>query len=166
VVAGLVLEGGQVLSIVQGERIGRSAAVFVGCSATLFDDARRKILLTRRADNGRWCLPGGHFEPGEDVAEACVREMHEETGLEVRVVRLIGVYSSPNTVLDYGERGCFQVVALNFEVEAIGGELGLSDETTEVDYFTAAEIADLDLLEHHRPRIADAFVDGSATYIR
>ncbi len=130
------------LSIVQGERIGRSAAVFVGCSATLFDADRRKILLTRRADNGRWCLPGGHFEPGEDVAEACIREMREETGLEVRVVRLIGVYSSPDFVLDYGERGRFQVVALNFEVETVGGELGLSDETTEVGYFTEEEIAE------------------------
>jgi ADP-ribose pyrophosphatase YjhB (NUDIX family) len=155
-----------VLSIVQGERIGRSATVFVGCSATLFDADRRKILLTRRADNGRWCLPGGHFEPGEDVAEACVREMHEETGLEVRAVRLIGVYSSPDFVLDYGERGRFQVVALNFEVEAVGGELGLSDETTEVGYFTAEDIASLDLIEHHRTRIADAFADGSATHIR
>jgi ADP-ribose pyrophosphatase YjhB (NUDIX family) len=154
------------LSIVQGERIGRSAAVFVGCSATLFGDARRKILLTRRADNGRWCLPGGHFEPGENVAEACIREMREETGLEVRVLRLIGVYSSPNTVLDYGDRGRFQVVALNFEVEAIGGELGLSDETTEVGYYTAEEIASLDLLEHHRPRIDDAFADGPAAHIR
>jgi ADP-ribose pyrophosphatase YjhB (NUDIX family) len=155
-----------VLSIVQGERIGKSAAVFVGCSATLFDADRRKILLTRRADNGRWCLPGGHFEPGEDVAEACVREMLEETGLEVRVVRLIGVYSSPNFVLDYGERCRFQVVAHNFEVETVGGQLGLSDETTEVGYFAAEDIADLDLLEHHRPRVADAFADGNATYIR
>jgi len=155
-----------VLSILQGERIGRSAAVFVGCSATSFDADRRKILLTRRADNGRWCLPGGHFEPGEDVAEACVREMHEETGLEVRVVRLIGVYSSPHIVLDYGERGRFQVVALNFEVEAIGGKLGLSDETTEVGFFSMPEIAHLDLLEHHRPRIADAFADGPAACIR
>jgi ADP-ribose pyrophosphatase YjhB (NUDIX family) len=155
-----------VLGIVQGERIGRSAAVFVGCSATLFDADRRKILLTRRADNSRWCLPGGHFEAGEDVAEACIREMHEETGLEVRVVRLIGVYSSPDFVLDYGERGRFQVVALNFEVEAVCGELGLSDETTEAGYFSADEIADLDLLEHHRPRIADAFGHETVTYVR
>jgi ADP-ribose pyrophosphatase YjhB (NUDIX family) len=155
-----------VLNIVQGDRIGRSAAVFIGCSATLFDTDRRKILLTRRADNGRWCLPGGHFEPGEDVAEACIREMREETGLDVRVARLIGVYSSPNFILDYGERGRFQVVALNFEVEPVGGELGLSDETTEVGYFTEQEIADLDLLEHHRPRIVDAFDHASVTHIR
>lgn len=154
------------LSIVQGERIGSSAAVFVGCSATLFDDDRCRILLTRRADNGRWCLPGGHFEPGEDVAETCIREMREETGLDVRVTRLIGVYSSPNFVLDYGRRGRFQVVALNFEVETIGGELGLSDETTEVGYFTEQEITDLDLLEHHWPRIVDAFEHAEVTRIR
>lgn len=154
------------LSILQGERIARSAGVFVGCSATLFDPERRKILLTRRADNGRWCLPGGHFEPGEDVTEACAREMREETGLEVRVGPLIGVYSSPDFVLDYGERGRYQVVALNFAVEPFGGALGLSDETTEVGYFSASEIAELDLVEHHRQRVADAFTFRDTTYIR
>lgn len=154
------------LTILQGERIARSAGVFVGCSAVLFDAERRRILLTRRADNGRWCLPGGHLEAGEDAEEACVREMREETGLDVRVVRLIGVYSSPHFVLDYGDRGRYQVVALNFEVERSGGQLGLSDETTEVGYFSAAEIAGLDLLEHHRLRVADAFTFRDAAYIR
>jgi len=154
------------LTILQGERIGRTAGMFVGCSGVVFDGERRKILLTRRADNGRWCLPGGHVEPGETVAEACIREMREETGLEVRIVRLIGVYSSPNFALDYGERGRFQVVGLNFEVEPIGGELGLSNETTAVGYFSADEIARLDLLEHHRERIADAFADGETTFVR
>lgn len=154
------------LTILQGERIARTAGMFVGCSGTIFDQERRKILLTRRADNGRWCLPGGHVEPGETVAEACIREMREETGLDVRIVRLIGVYSSPHFVLDYGERGRFQVVGFNFEVEPIGGTLGLSDETIGVGYFSAAEIAALDLLEHHRERIADAFADSETTFVR
>lgn len=154
------------LTILQGERIARMAGMFVGCSAVVFDEERRKILLTRRADNGRWCLPGGHVEPGETVAEACVRELQEETGLQARVVRLIGVYSSPHFVLDYGERGRFQVVGLNFEVAPIGGALGLSNETTAFAYFSAAEIAGLDLLEHHRERIADAFTDQDAVFVR
>lgn len=154
------------LTILQGERIARTAGMFVGCSGTIFDQERRKILLTRRADNGRWCLPGGHVEPGETVAEACIREMREETGLDVRIVRLIGVYSSPHFVLDYGERGRFQVVGLNFEVEPIGGALGLSNETIGVGYFSAAEIAALDLLEHHRERIADAFAESKTTFVR
>lgn len=154
------------LTILQGERIARTAEIFVGCSAVVFDGERRKVLLTRRADNGRWCLPGGHVEPGETVAEACIRELQEETGLQARIVRLIGVYSSPHFVLDYGERGRFQVVALNFEVEPVGGALGLSNETTAVGYFSAAEIAELDLLEHHHERIADAFAGQDATFVR
>jgi len=154
------------LTILQGERIGRTAGMFVGCSAALFDESREKLLLTRRADNGRWCLPGGHVESGESIAEACIREMWEETGLEVRVARLIGLYSSPHFVLDYGERGRYQVVACHFEVAQVGGVLGLSNETTEVGYFAAPEIVGLDLLEHHRARVADAFAHQELPFIR
>ena len=77
--------------LLYGECIGRLGAVRLGCSAMLFDEKRQKILLTRRTDNGQWCLPGGGLDPGESVAEACAREMREETGLEVRVGRLLGV---------------------------------------------------------------------------
>jgi ADP-ribose pyrophosphatase YjhB (NUDIX family) len=44
----------------------------LGCSAAIFDE-RGRILLTRRADNGQWCLPGGRMESGESAAEACER---------------------------------------------------------------------------------------------
>lgn len=154
------------LRIVNGERIASSAQVFVGCSATIFDPERRKVLLTRRADNSQWCLPGGHFEPGESVAEACAREVLEETGLIVRIVRLIGVYSSPHRVLDYGDGQQYQVVALNFEAAPIGGALDLSKETTDYGYFSQTEIERLDLMEHHRERIQDAYIGRMTAQIR
>jgi 8-oxo-dGTP pyrophosphatase MutT (NUDIX family) len=71
--------------ILYGDRIGRKGNIRLGCSAVLFDANREKILLTRRADNGQWCLPSGGVEPGESVTEACFRETWEETGLKVRV---------------------------------------------------------------------------------
>jgi 8-oxo-dGTP pyrophosphatase MutT (NUDIX family) len=123
-------------------------------------------LLTRRTDNGRWCLPGGHAEPGESVAEACAREIWEETGLRVQVGRLIGVYSSPDFLLEYADGRRHQIVALNFEVKVIGGELGLSNETTEYGYFTPDEIERMDLMEHHRQRIADALAEQVAAFVR
>jgi 8-oxo-dGTP pyrophosphatase MutT (NUDIX family) len=49
----------------------------------VFDEERTKVLLTRRTDNGRWCLPGGGIDSGESAAEACEREALEETGLVV-----------------------------------------------------------------------------------
>ena len=138
----------------------------LGCSATLFDSTRQSILLTRRTDNGRWCLPGGRVDPGETVAEACIREMAEETGLIVQIVRLMGVYSSPDFLLEYADGERCHVVALNFEVTAIDGTLSTSRETTEFGYFSEAAIAPLDLMEHHRERIQDSFSQPAATVIK
>jgi 8-oxo-dGTP pyrophosphatase MutT (NUDIX family) len=151
--------------IVMGERIGRQGELRVGCTACIFDAARASVLLTRRADNGRWCLPGGHMEPGETLAECLEREVWEETGLRVEAGRLIGVYSNPHLLLVYPDGNRTQVVGVVFEANVVGGALGLSDETVEVGYFTAQQIADLDVLEHHRERIADAFASGEAPVV-
>jgi|TARA_B100002003_G_C14072291_1_gene515898 8-oxo-dGTP pyrophosphatase MutT (NUDIX family) len=69
--------------IIEGERIGKTAPLKVGCAAAIFDESHKKLLLTRRSDNGQWCLPGGGMEPDESTAEACEREVLEETGLHV-----------------------------------------------------------------------------------
>lgn len=55
-----------------------------------------KVLLTLREDLHVWCLPGGHVEPGESLAEAALRETLEETGLRVELNRLVGIYSQPH----------------------------------------------------------------------
>jgi 8-oxo-dGTP pyrophosphatase MutT (NUDIX family) len=152
--------------VLQGERIGAGGVLAVGCTTAILDATGQRLLLTRRADNGLWCLPGGHMEPGESAAEACVREVREETGLEVRVSRLIGVYSSPHVLLEYGPDRREQMVGLCFAAEPTGGALGLSDETTAADYFSADEIAEMDVLPHHVERIADAFAGQVAAFIR
>lgn len=55
-----------------------------------------RILLTKREDFEIWCLPGGSVEVGESVAAAAIREVREETGLEIALQRLVGIYSRPN----------------------------------------------------------------------
>jgi ADP-ribose pyrophosphatase YjhB (NUDIX family) len=142
-----------------GPRLSKQGELRFGCSAVIFDDARRKALLTRRADNGRWCLPGGGMEPGESAAEACEREVFEETGLEVRVQRIVGVYSDPDQLVVYPDGRKAHFVVLSFEVEVVGGELGLSDETTETGYFTAEEMQSLPMHDRHAERVADALLD-------
>ena len=61
--------------IVYGERIGKQARLAIGCSAIIWDATKQRLLLTRRADNGQWCLPSGRMEPGESIAETCAREV-------------------------------------------------------------------------------------------
>ena len=154
------------MKIIQGERVARQARLRPGASAIIFDSARQNILLTRRSDNGRWCLPGGGMDPGESAEETCVREALEETGPHVQVTKLVGVYTSPNIMVEYADGGKVQPVSFSFEVEVIAGELGLSDETTEYGYFSVNELDAVDLLEHHRQRIEDAVMGRAAAFYR
>jgi 8-oxo-dGTP pyrophosphatase MutT (NUDIX family) len=108
-------------TLLHGDRIGRDATVQFGCSAFVLDESVAKVLLTRRTDNGRWCLPGGRMDPGESAAETCVREVLEETGLQVTVVRLIGLYSSPHLIVAYTDGNRRQIVAAHFLVRVVGG---------------------------------------------
>lgn len=155
------------MQVIHSPRIGRSADLMVGCSAIIFEaPAREKILLTRRSDNGQWCLPGGRMEPGESAAEACAREVLEETSLRVNVRKLIGIYTSADWVIQYKDGKNHQLVAMSFLCQLIEGTPGLSDETTEVGWFTPAQVQSMELVAHHPQRIADAIEDRAEAFIR
>ena len=151
--------------VLYGHRLAKQGKIRLGCSAAIFDDQRR-ILLTRRADNGQWCLPGGRMESGESAAEACEREVFEETGLHVRVKRLVGIYSHPDQLVVYPDGNKAHIVALHFEAEIINGELGLSNETTDFGYYTVQELEGLEFLGRHKERILDTFENHPEALIK
>ncbi len=152
--------------LIHGDRIGKRGVLRVGASSIIFDESREKVLLTKRTDNGRWCLPGGGMDPGESIEEACVREAYEETGLHVKVTRLVGVYTTPDLVVEYADGNVIQPVALSFEATVTGGEMGLSDETTDVGYFSVEEMGSLDLMENHVERIRDAMQNLKTSFVK
>ncbi len=148
--------------ILYGPRLGKEGQLRVGCSAVIFDEKREKVLLTQRTDNRRWCLPGGHMESGESAAEACEREVWEETGLKVRATRLLGVYSNPDQLVIYKDGNKAFFVVLNFEVQVLEGELGLSDETTAFGWFSLEEMETMPIHANHKIRVEDALLGGDA----
>jgi ADP-ribose pyrophosphatase YjhB (NUDIX family) len=152
--------------VLYGPRLGKEGKLRFGCSAVIFDETRTKVLLTRRTDNGLWCVPGGAMESGESAAEACEREVFEETGLKVRVTRLVGVYSNPNQLVIYPDGTKVHIVALGFEAEIVGGELGLSNETTDVGFFSLAEIKDMPMHGKHRERVEDTFSNQTEAFVK
>jgi len=107
----------------------------VGADAAIFDHDGR-ILLMQRADDQRWCLPCGWLEPNESPEEAVVREAWEETGLGVRPVELVGVFTrQPDPAW-----GLFSMVAVCFLCEVIGGELTLSHEGLDLRYWPLDQV--------------------------
>ena len=102
-----------------------SSPIFrIGVFALIFNH-EQQILLGHRRDIDWWNLPGGGMEVGETVDEAVCREVREETGLEVKVEQLVGVYSKPQK----------QEVVLTFLCQTIGGTLQPTEETRESRYF-------------------------------
>ena len=152
--------------LLYGDRIGKQGRLVPACDAVIFDSSREKVLLTRRSDNGQWCLPGGAMDPGESVTECCAREVLEETGLVVSVGRLIGVYSTPHRITEYADGNRKQALDLVFEAVRISGELGISDETTEAGYFSPEQMRSMEIMELFRERVDDAFVSQEAAFLR
>jgi ADP-ribose pyrophosphatase YjhB (NUDIX family) len=128
---------------------------FVGCDTFLADDAGR-VLLIRRADNGFWALPGGAVELDETPAECAQRECLEETGLHVRVTRLLGVFSSLRYAeVNYPFKGRVYCHVL-FQGQIAGGApLSTTNETSELDWFAEARLPPLS--DGHEPRIHVGF---------
>ena len=152
--------------VLYGDHISKEGKVRLGCSLILFDSSRDEVLLTRRADNGQWCLPGGMIDPGETVTEGCEREFWEETSLRVHVVRLTGVYSNPNRLTVYPDGNKAHVVVMSFIVEQTGGILSLSDETTDARYFPVSEAVQMDLFHGHAEMVRDALAGNAVAFIR
>jgi len=152
--------------VLYGNRLGRQGQLRIGCSAVIFDETRTKALLTRRADNGLWCIPGGAMESGESAAEACEREVLEETGLGVRVKRLVGVYSNPDQLIIYPDGNKVYIVVLGFEAEIINGELGLSNETTDAGFFSVKEMETMPMHGKHKQRVEDALMNQAEAMIK
>lgn len=106
-------------------------------SAVVVDDTGR-VLLHLRVDTGNWSIPGGGMEPGESIAECVIREVREETGIEVRPVRLVGVYSHPSHVVAYDDGEVRQEFSVCFACEPVGGDTDASsNESEDVRWFSA-----------------------------
>ena len=126
-----------------------------GTNAVLLTKANQ-VLLHRRADNGTWALPGGAMEIGESAEECAIRETWEETGLEVVVKRLVGVYSDPKNycILRYPNGYAVHYLIVVYEVEQIGGELLISEESTELRFFDVDALPE-GIMPSSRMRVLD-----------
>ncbi|MCP2164424.1 NUDIX hydrolase [Goodfellowiella coeruleoviolacea] len=141
----------------------QATTIRTAVSAVVRDQAGR-VLMIRRTDNNRYAIPGGGMEPGETVTGAVVREVGEETGINVEVTGFIGIYSNPRHVIEFSDGEVRQEFSLCFAARPIGGQVRTSDESSEVDWVEPDQLAELDIHPSIRLRIQHGLEDRTQPY--
>ncbi len=141
----------------------KATSIVIAASAFGRDDAGR-LLMIRRTDSGMHALPGGRHELGETMTETAIRETVEETGVEISVVSLIGIYSNPDHVIEFDDGEVRQEFSICFRGIPIGGAIRDSDESTDVRWVPTTELESLNIHPSIRLRIEHGLADRSEPY--
>ena len=121
-------------------RIGTDVVEVPTVSVLVFDEQAR-VLLVRHVEGDEWTTPGGMMEPYETPADAAVREIWEETGLYVRLTRIVGVFGGPHCAVTYSNGDKISWVSTAFGATRISGTLRPDgEEVTEARYFLRADV--------------------------
>ncbi|MFF3558546.1 NUDIX hydrolase [Streptomyces sp. NPDC002574] len=124
-----------------------------------------EILLIHRTDNDLWALPGGGIDIGESASAAAVREAKEETGFDVEVAGLIGIYTDPAHVMAYDDGEVRQQFSLCFRARITGGELRTSGESKDVAFVHPSGLDELSIHPSMRMRIDHGLGSRTEPYI-
>ena len=122
-------------------KVGHDLLLLPSAAVAVLDDQSRLLLCLHR-DKNIWVAPGGLIEPGEQPADAAVRETWEETGLIVDITAVLGVYGGSELIIDYpnGDRAAY--IGTIFRGTIVGGSMRADgEETLDVRYFTRDELA-------------------------
>ncbi|MFD7235003.1 NUDIX hydrolase [Streptomyces syringium] len=137
----------------------------VVAASAVVTDLHGRILLQRRRDNDLWALPGGGMDMGDSLPGAAVREVKEETGLDVEITGLVGTYTDPRHVIAYSDGEVRRQFNVCFTARITGGELAISDESTEVRFVAPAELEALPMHHTQRLRLTHFLERRAAPYL-
>ncbi|MEV7144401.1 NUDIX domain-containing protein [Streptomyces tauricus] len=119
-------------------------SVVPSVTAIVRDDAGQ-LLLIHKTDNDLWALPGGGHDIGERIGDTVVREVAEETGIDVEVDSIVGLYTDPEHVLAYDDGEVRQQFSICFRARPVGGSLRTSSESKEVRWVAPTDLDELDI---------------------
>ncbi|WP_335986125.1 NUDIX domain-containing protein [Glycomyces sp. MUSA5-2] len=128
-------------------------------------DEQGRVLLIQRSDNGDWALPGGGHDLGEHIADTAIRETQEETGLDIEIIGIIGLYTDPGHLIEYGDGEVRQQFSIAFRAKPVGGMLRTSSESTQVAWVASNDLGGLPINPSMRMRIEHGFANRPEPYI-
>jgi ADP-ribose pyrophosphatase YjhB (NUDIX family) len=124
-------------------------------AAVALFDLGGNILLLRRKDNDKWTMPGGTLNFGESLTDCAIREMGEETGLQIRITGLVGTYTDPHILIAYSDSEVRQEFTFVYAAEIESGELNIDDESKEAAWVPLSSALELPLADSQRRRLQD-----------
>ena len=136
------------------EKLG-SQKIILNCAGGLIAKDG-KILFQKRSDNNKWGLVGGLLELNETYLQAAIREVKEETGLDVKPTYFLGMFHHHNMVWSNGDKA--HTIGAYYVFEITGGELRIDEESLELRFFSKDEIPPL-FAEDHRAAVK-AYFEG------
>lgn len=127
-------------------KVGHEKIILNFAGGCIFNE-RGEVLLQRRGNSNQWGFPGGAIEIDETPQMAAIHEAKEETGLDVEVGELIGIYTDCN--IEYANGDKAQSIVMAFELKAIGGSLYCDkEETLDLKYFSLNRMPKLFCKQH------------------
>ncbi|MFF4264140.1 NUDIX domain-containing protein [Streptomyces virginiae] len=139
-------------------------SMVVAASAVVTDDKGR-ILLQRRSDSGLWALPGGGMEMTDSLPGTAVREVKEETGLDVEITGLVGTYTDPRHVIAYTDGEVRRQFNVCFRARLVGGTLAVSNESLELRWVDPGDLSSLDMHHTQQLRLSHFLEDRETPYL-
>ncbi|MFN3380171.1 MAG: NUDIX domain-containing protein [Runella zeae] len=143
-----------------------SPKILPAVAAAIFN-TQGEVLLQRRKDVNQWCIISGHVEYGESIQEAILREIYEEANVSAKIVRLIGIYSSPDFQTYHYPEQSVQYVTSYFEVnllEEIGQDFS-KNESFEFKFFNKNDLPqEMALINPHW--LEDALDTANEVFLR
>lgn len=124
-------------------------------AAVVLFDSGGNILLLRRKDNDKWTMPGGTLDFGESLTDCAIREVREETGLQIRITGLIGTYTDPHILIAYSDGEVRQEFTLVYAAEIESGNLKIDDESEEAAWLPLSSAVELPLAESQLRKLKD-----------
>jgi ADP-ribose pyrophosphatase YjhB (NUDIX family) len=141
----------------------KATNIVVAVTAFVQDDQGR-LLMIRRTDNDLYSIPGGAQDVGETIGHTVIREVKEETGIDVDPIDVIGVYSDPAHVISYTDGEVRQEFSICFRARLVGGELRTSSESSEVHWVARDDLEALNIHPSIRLRIEHGFNPQTTPY--
>ena len=128
-------------------------SIHPAAAVALIDDD--KLLMLKRKDNKKWTLPGGTLDFGESLTECAVREVMEETGLDISIQDVVGTYTDGDIRIEYSDGEVRQEFTIVYLGEIAGGSVVLDDESSEYKWIQLEEVQNLEMAESQKRRISD-----------